>query len=193
MKLSEKLRRRRTQKIKRIEQRLADAADREGMTVEDIARRSDLCETYGVDQSQLTGALVHRAHELLRAQITETMQRLAALYHQRGTPDPDTESDELESRLARLDKKKPKKKRPATSGAKARTKVFGHPVTAVLRWMGKRNWSVEEAQKALKHFGAEAASSTCKIQLKAGKTGSRGEPAKLTRNQSKKLKELRNA
>jgi serine/threonine protein kinase len=62
-------------------------------------------------------------------------------------------------------------------------KVFGHPFTAVLRWMGKNGWSFEDAKQALMGLGVECSEATVRTQLSAGKTGQRGAPASLTEEQ----------
>ena len=70
---------------------------------------------------------------------------------------------------------------PATT--KDGSLVFGHPVTAVIRWMGKENWTTDEARKALDGLGVSTAEATIKTQLGAGRSGKRGEPANLSREQ----------
>jgi hypothetical protein len=196
MTLSNRLKSRMAAKKKKTkrspEQRLVDAADHEGLTCEDFARHKDLCRKHRINQTRLTGALVHRAHELHRKQIQETIERLARLYHQRGAPEPDSESEAQHQKLAAIEgQTKKKKRKPATTGSTQRIKIFDHPVTAVLRWMGKHNWNVKDAMHVVQKLGAKVAKSTCNIQVKAGKTGDRGAPAKLTRDQIKQLKELK--
>lgn len=75
-------------------------------------------------------------------------------------------------------------------GGKPRTTIFGHPVTAVLRWMGKQGWTFDHAARAVSSFGADIAGGTIKIQLKAGRKGERGEPAAITPDQEKELKKV---
>ncbi len=71
--------------------------------------------------------------------------------------------------------------------------LFGHPVTAVLRWMGSQDWTADEAYAVVTAFGIECSESTAKIQVRAGakKDTSRGEPAKLTAAQVKELEDRR--
>jgi hypothetical protein len=64
-------------------------------------------------------------------------------------------------------------------GSKKRQVLFGHHVTAVLRWMGTDHWDFNEAKKALSKLRVYPADPTIRIQLRAGKTGERGEPAPL--------------
>lgn len=66
--------------------------------------------------------------------------------------------------------------RPATAKG-ARFELHGHPVTAVLRWMGANKWNKEEARKHLDANGCEAVSdSTIGVQLSKGKKGSEPYP-----------------
>lgn len=61
--------------------------------------------------------------------------------------------------------------RPATAKG-ARFELHGHPVTAVLRWMGKAEWSKEEARKHLDANGCkEVSDSTIGVQLSKGRKG----------------------
>ncbi len=65
--------------------------------------------------------------------------------------------------------------------------LFGHPVTAVIRWMGKNKFDFATARKALDDNGVACADATVKIQLRAGAKGERGEPAKITKEEAAKL------
>lgn len=68
-----------------------------------------------------------------------------------------------------------------------RYELFGHPVTAVIRWMGKNNFNFASARKALDEAGVACADATVKIQLRAGAKGERGDPAKLSKEDQAKL------
>ena len=78
---------------------------------------------------------------------------------------------------------------PATS--KDGKFVFGHKVTAVIRWMGKEGWEFEGAKQALAHFGVEPADATIQAALGHGRRGQRGEPAALAAEQIKSLEKAR--
>ena len=69
----------------------------------------------------------------------------------------------------------------------ARVSIFGHPATAVVRWMGKHGWTFDKARKALDKLGAKIADTTIRIQLKAGANGERGEPANISKAEAKQL------
>lgn len=85
-----------------------------------------------------------------------------------------------------------KEEEPKSNGGGVRGQryeMFGHPVTAVFRWMGKQGWTIEQAMKAIAHFNIACSPSTVKIQVKAGSVGQRGEPAALTAEQAQQLEQ----
>jgi hypothetical protein len=59
--------------------------------------------------------------------------------------------------------------------------------------MGKHAWTPAEARKALDAEGIPVADATIQAQLSAGRTGQRGEPAKLTDSQAQQLHGHRSA
>jgi len=67
--------------------------------------------------------------------------------------------------------------------------LFDFSVTSVLRWMGKHGLDRAEAKVALEKLSVKPlpADSTIHIQINAGKTGDRGEPAALTQEQGGKV------
>jgi len=69
--------------------------------------------------------------------------------------------------------------------------IFEQPVTAVIRWMGKDQFSFAEAKAALRAGKGSKmpADGTIKTQLQAGKNGLRGDPAKLTQEHIKILRD----
>lgn len=68
---------------------------------------------------------------------------------------------------------------------------FTEPPTAIVRWMGREGFSFQEAKRALNQAGLEVADATIRAQLQAGRTGKRGEPAKLNAIQAGFLKQVR--
>ena len=90
---------------------------------------------------------------------------------------------------AKLGKKAPK---PRKNGVgTGLSKIMGHSVTSVLRWMGKQGWSKPEAVYVCSTFGVTPAAGTVQIQTLAGRKGERGDPANLEPGEVKKLNELR--
>lgn len=70
---------------------------------------------------------------------------------------------------------------------KARISMLGHPVTAVLRFMGKDEFDFGMARKVCDHFGIEVADNTIRAQLAAGRKNERGPAAALTQDEINKL------
>ena len=69
-------------------------------------------------------------------------------------------------------------------GRVARTKLLDQSACAVIRWMQSQGWDFAKCRKALYALGATAISDqTIRCQL----TGKRGDPATLTKEQTKKL------
>ncbi len=65
---------------------------------------------------------------------------------------------------------------------------LGFPVTAAIRKMAKAGWEFWEIKKVLTDEGVAVADNTIRIQLSAGRAGTGGEPAEISK---KKLAELR--
>jgi hypothetical protein len=77
-----------------------------------------------------------------------------------------------------------------TEGKKGGKKyrIWGHPVTAVIRWMGSDAWTFDDVRLALKELGVpDVGDNTVKAQLIAGRKGGdcdgRGPAAELTGDQ----------
>jgi len=74
--------------------------------------------------------------------------------------------------------------------------IFGHPVTAVLRWMGANAWTLEDCKAAFEKLGiSNVNTTTIYCQLIAGRKGppdygGRGDPAALTPQQGEALEQL---
>jgi hypothetical protein len=79
---------------------------------------------------------------------------------------------------------------PKQEGEGKRDLFFGHPVTSVIRWMGKQAWSFDDAQKALTHHNISVAAGTIRTQLLCGRKGMRGVPAKLSKEQIADLNKI---
>lgn len=71
--------------------------------------------------------------------------------------------------------------------AKDGKRVFGHPVTAVIRWMGKSGWTFKTARESLDRLSIQVSDATIKTQLSAGQKGQRGAVANLSDDQIKTL------
>jgi hypothetical protein len=70
--------------------------------------------------------------------------------------------------------------------------VFGYPATAVIRWMGKNEWTFSESRAALNGLGnVEVSDATIRTQLRAGRKGERGPAAPLTDAEAQELAAFR--
>lgn len=83
-----------------------------------------------------------------------------------------------------------KAEKKSTNGQRASFFIFDHPATNVIRWMGKNDFSYDETMAAFKALKITKlpTEGTIRSQLHHGKAGTRGEPAKLTAEQIKKLR-----
>ena len=81
------------------------------------------------------------------------------------------------------------KEKPAKPETKKRKKIFEYSVTSVLIWMGKHDWTFEDAKAVLEHLGIHTADITIRVNLNAGNgTGcDRGPAAKLTKAEAAEL------
>jgi hypothetical protein len=72
-----------------------------------------------------------------------------------------------------------------------RAYIFSYSVTAVIRWMGKDQWGFKQARKVVDAFVGEGkiSDATIRAQLLGGRNNERGDPANLTDEQVKQLKE----
>lgn len=180
------------------EEKLARLADQEAITPQHAALDAKLLKKNGIDPTTLTGAMIHRAAEIQREKINKTMARAKA-FNEAHAPKLPADIIPAPSRIAQDEPAKekgtktPKEKKPAVKHeVPVRTKIFGLAATAILRWMGKTGgWTPEQGLKALTNLGADLALATCKIQIKAGAKGERGEPATLTKKQIAELKAAR--
>lgn len=75
----------------------------------------------------------------------------------------------------------------APKATKARFKLWGFSMGEVLRWMGKKGWDADKANKVLAAFECYPAPDTVRWQLIAGTREGYGEPAAFTSDQIKKL------
>ena len=192
-----------------IEERLADAADVEGITVEDLATDAKLLRRYRIDQKRLTGALIHRARDLNTQRMQELLARVNAM-NAANNPQPTevlttTQGEEEMTTITKTNKTNKTRKNTETKGEKTpvtkkvkkeakaeRSLVFDkYAGTAVVRWMGAKGWDFDIAKRVCAKMMPNIAEATIRIQLNAGKNGLRGEPAGLNRDEQKTLNGLK--
>lgn len=74
---------------------------------------------------------------------------------------------------------------------KGKYRIFGFHATAVIRWMGTDAWTEKDTRVALNRLGLKDISdNTIKAQLRAGRDGTRGDPAKLSKDQDERLNSI---
>lgn len=160
--------------------RLARLCDIYGMSAEQVVERTELLKEAGIYEERLTDDIIREANRLDRELMAAIRARIARVNAMQVRLHPGTsQRDEPAAPSAQ------------GGGGDKRSKLFGYPITAVIRWMGQHEWEFKDAQFALEKLEIDVAPSTIRIQLRAGLVGdkSRGEPAALTPAQVKELME----
>ena len=152
-------------------QRLALAADRHSLWAKDAARFEDVRAEFDLAAEECTEDVIEEAERINRAKLRELQLRL------QGAVEAATEAKKT-YQPATITRRKTGK----------RATIFGYPATAVIRWMGKEGWDFEEAAIAIQSLtGKKVADATVRAALGHGRRGQRGEPAKLTAAQRRKV------
>jgi len=180
---------------------LLKAADRYGMFVKDVVDSHRIMHQYGLRKKDITpevlgiAAAMDRRHFEGVQSACGIINRMGCLIkHQTawGKSGLPTFSEYLESiqpPKVEAPKSEPSSaptSDPSPASGRSVQKIYGFPVTAVIRWMGTEGWTREQAAKVLSAYEVEVSPATIAIQLKAGKIKdtSRGEPASLTDDQA---------
>ncbi len=183
----------RARKKSPIEQRLADAADYEGLMVDDLATDPRLLKKHkikGIDERVIQHARAYhrdRMNEIVRIADDRNAEIEKAARQEMGlNDDSETETKEepqgQETMAATI-----------TSRTGTRQLVWDkYAATAMIRWMGVKKWGFDQARYAMNKIGSEVADATIRIQLRRGKAG-QAEPAKLNRAEQKKLNAMKKA
>lgn len=104
-----------------------------------------------------------------------------------GKPTDSAKRGATKGSTMKTDKSNPTKNGEAKPRG-GRYELFGQPVTATLRWMGKQGWDFAKARAALTKLGfAEVSDSTVRCQV--GGWTYRGDPADLTAEQAAQVNE----
>lgn len=101
----------------------------------------------------------------------------------------DAANAELTAAVERITEER--KTAPATEGGATRTLLFGHPITAILRWMGKNGWKHADARKVMDHYKIPCSDNTIRSQLPAGTGRLKDQVPELSDEQANELKGLR--
>lgn len=173
----------------------------ETLTVADLSPAARAAGTMGkrTPEDFMPGGKLHHTTREGGARGAETVQGVP----EQGRWEKDEDGDERwVTTPAPEAKKAPKQRLTATEqpapggmigGTEARPTVYGHAVTALLRWMGAEGWSVSRCLETLRAVGVTGiAEATVRIQTKAGARGdgSRGPTPELTEEQAHTLEVL---
>lgn len=175
--------------------RVVRAADKMGLRPADVLVAPTKLAAHGIDPATVTADVIAAATIIDRHESRELLGRAAELNSKleaRRNPKPVATNSDVPAARTVVTAKQPseaKAARETNAEPKTRIKIMGFAVTAVLRWMGAKSWSFEDAATAITTLGATDISDvTIRLQLKAGKDGKRGSAAEITSAQAKKLK-----
>ncbi len=161
-----------------VVQDIADMVDRRGVLATDLYRSHLLGFTFvrsyfrdiGLDIDKIEETYCFRADRQNVRTMNEILERVKE-HNKRIGADCLPEEREF----------------PDLTPKKSVKKLFGQNVTAVIRWMGTDAWDLDEVKKAFQTLDIQVADSTIDTQLRAGKKGQRGDPAKLSETQMETL------
>jgi hypothetical protein len=155
--------------------RYADQLSRIGFRVEDLTD----------DLLQAAVAVERLAAERVAELIDEVNAPILAAQAARGVHP----LDEGEVERRRKSSKRTKSVSSRLREPSKRVKIFGHPTTAILRWMGSNEWGWQDAKRVLVLCGADVSDTTVKIQIRNGQRGGSdyGEVPELTSAQKLEL------
>lgn len=158
---------------------LAELADHNGLTAAAFVGRDEphwleMLESISLDECDVE--LAERADGINRRRFLHLQERLEE-YNRSIKPIKGTELPEIPVTIL---KKSPKKSR----------KMFGRPVTHIIRWMGAEGWDKDQAFQVLRSLDIEVAVGTVHAQLRGGVKGNRGEIPELTEDQIDQLYDL---
>lgn len=168
-------------------QRLAFAADNEGMTPKGVffmlqnALHLQNGNPYRIPTTKVTAEDIAKADRIMRKASADLQERVKA-HNAKVNPEPEFKDEPKAVKSS---------KTPRKAGHVERFKLYGASVTSVIRWMGVQGWSFDKAYKALCCKGCDnLADVTIRIQLAAGRKGQRGPAAELHKAQVAELKKL---
>lgn len=145
---------------KTVAQRLAELADREGLTEEHAAGREDLLRSAGLSPEDVTADMIRRAGRINRLAMRAIRRRLG----------------EKEESAAAVDLH--------------REEIFGFDVRLIAIWMGRDGWTFDMAWPVLDHFNCDLSDDVIQRYLRDGREGRGREPAPLSPGQRDTLREI---
>jgi hypothetical protein len=167
-----------------------------GCLIDLIHRRTSLDRDEAVVAARTLAALFHTELEQEKAELRRMVERA-----ERPPPAPEEPQEERPPGAPKVRPTSKFETRTGAAGAVTVTegkkggkkyRIWGHPVTAVLRWMGGDAWTFDDARTALKLLGVpDVGDNTVKAQLLAGRKGGdcdgRGPAAPLSMDQQNTL------
>jgi hypothetical protein len=173
-----------TGKIGKRAAKLAWCAEMNNLRVADLTRFPELLDKIDFEPEEVTPRLRSEAQAIISSHNV-TLENWKEWWNKTFHPEPER-PDWRNDPNGKLDAGNFQAQHIKLDVGK-RSKIYGHPVTAVLRWMGQEDWTKADAKKALRKLGIDIADSTVDIQLRAGQRGERGDPASLTKQQENDL------
>ena len=137
----------------------------------------------------------HDTIENAAKKIRDTKAKIQAHAHylKKAATDLLKQVDESDNKLREQIKDLANQRAKAPAKSAGSNRLFEYPVTAVIRWMGKAQWTFEDAKRAVAAQGVSVADATVRAQLSGGRKGERGAPAELTKQQIAQLDAARKA
>jgi hypothetical protein len=164
----------------KIAVKLAKKADSLGMTVDAFVKHDDLLDEIGLDQEDLSHGVITKARSIHHHHSESVAEWVKEENERRGYV---SQEEQRKQELLKIEKVEQE------NSPGKRAKIFGFPVTAVIRYLGAKGYSIIETKKFLKQADVDVADTTISIQHRAGKVGDegRGPPAKLNKEQEDKV------
>lgn len=145
----------------KIAELVAKLADSEGMTEADVVRFPDLLKKVRLKPSDITGGIVLHAHRMNRAAIDATLAKYARKSRIEYV-EPIAVKPAIEPTV-----KAPAEPKPDHRGG-IRMRILGYTAAAVVRWMGAKRWTEEQATKVVRYFDCPMTTGHIRYYLKQG-------------------------
>lgn len=169
-------------------------AEKHGINCVDVLRFPNVAKETGLSEKELTRTNALQGEAIRREKMAEIQGMIKA--HNKRVMEESAEVVQIPQEAVRESgkKEKPSKvQQPSVSEPGKRQTLEGFALTAVLRTLGRDGWKFDEAKVALKALGLTPADGTIRAQLLAGRQGTRGEPANLSKATILKLEKARKA
>jgi hypothetical protein len=143
-----------------------EIAEQHGINRTDVIRFPKLLKAAGVFPLDVETSDLHKAESIHRSAIRAIIEK-----HGANRPKELAYETKLEEK------------------PQGRQKIFDHPATSIVKWMGSEEWSFDKAKATLLALGVDLSDGTIRVQLSAGKRDGAEVPS-LKMSQAKKLASL---